>query len=89
MSHVGGRNWHNVQWVRKMYWQIKNLLSFGGYRVFDKVTNTQRVIKRGTYEASTLLANIVVAGVVFGRVGSKVMVAAKDAAVSSGQSLIR
>lgn len=58
----------------------KESAEFADVAVFDKVTNTQRVIKRGTYDAATLPASIVVCGVVLGRRGSLVYAAAKDAA---------
>lgn len=69
-----------------MLYSGKNVLAdkesaeFGDIAVFDKVTNTQRVIKRGTYDASTLPASIVVSGVVLGRRGNLVYAASKDAA---------
>ena len=51
---------------------------FGDVAVLDKNDNVKKIIKRGTYDAATLPSNLVVFGVVFNRVGSKVMVAAKD-----------
>ena len=57
----------------------KESAEFGDVAVFDKATNTKRVIKRGTDDAGTLSANVVPFGVVMGRLGDLVYAAAKDA----------
>lgn len=58
----------------------KEAAEFGDIAVFDKTTNSCRVLKGGTYNAATLSPNIVIFGEVFSRIGNICYAAAKDAA---------
>lgn len=76
----------NVNDGTGLIYEGKNILvdkesaEFGDIAVFDKTTNSKRVIKAGTYSAGTLSSNVIPFGVVFRKKGNLVYVAAKDAA---------
>ena len=55
----------------------KETAEIGDIVVYDKATATKRILKAGTYKASSLPANLIVVGVVYGRTGNLVRVVAK------------
>lgn len=69
--------------------QGKNILveksgaGVGDILVFDKNTSSLKYIKHGTYTSSTLPSNLVPGGVVYERIGNKVLVVSKDNSTSA------
>ena len=60
----------------------KETCGIGDIAVYDKATQTKRFIKVGTYNATSLPANIIVVGVVYNRTGNTVRIVAKNNATS-------
>ena len=56
----------------------KETAEIGDIVVYDKATATKRILKAGTYRAASIPANLIVAGVVYGRTGNLIQVVAKE-----------
>ena len=56
----------------------KETAEIGDIVVYDKATATKRILKAGTYRAASIPANLIVAGVVYGRTGNLIQVVAKS-----------
>lgn len=55
----------------------------GDILVFDKNTSSLKYIKYGTYTSSTLSSNLIPGGVVYERIGNKVLIVSKDNSASA------
>lgn len=55
----------------------KETAQVGDIVVYDKATQTKRILKAGTYRAASIPANLIVVGVVYGRTGNIIQVVAK------------
>lgn len=61
----------------------KETAEIGDIVVYEKATATKRILKAGTYKASSLPANILIVGVVYSRVGNLVRVVSKANSATS------